>query len=280
MHNQWLQGHVRHRRLRPVGHGFRYRTGMLAVDLDHWSSLDKLSPFLSTGHFNWLWVRRKDYFRPDTPDIAAAVRDYVESQTGWRPDGCIQLITHPRYLGFCFNPVSFYFCFEAGQTPGDGAVPRVIVAQITNTPWLERYCYCLDGGPVIEGGRGWRTRRYRFAKAFHVSPFNPMEQDYDWLFSFRPGECRIHMNVSRPDGKDFDATLEVRSETLETATLHRALRQFPLESIKVVAGIYWHALRLKLKGAPFYDHPDKIAPGKSGAKDASATKRKTESWKT
>ncbi len=275
LHSQWLQGQVRHRRLSPVSHGFQYRTGMLAVDLSEWGEMDRVSPWLSTRHFNWLWLRRADYFQPDQSDIDCAVRDYVEKQTGWRPDGSVQLVTHPRYLGFCFNPVSFYFCFEAGDTPGSGAVPRVILAQITNTPWLERHTYCLDGGPVIEGRHGWRTRRYRFAKSFHVSPFNPMDQDYDWLFSFRPGECRIHMNVSRQGEKAFDATLMVRSTALARKTLHGALIRFPLESFKVVAGIYWNALRLKLKGAPFHDHPATTDPAEQAASGKRFHKRNT-----
>jgi len=275
LRSQWLQGEVRHRRLKPVSHSFRYTTGMLAVDLSEWQAMDRLSPWLSTRHFNWMWLRRADYFQPDRPDIDGAVRDYVAEQTGWRPDGPVQLVTHPRYLGFCFNPVSFYFCFEAGDVPGSGAVPRVILAQITNTPWLERHTYCLDGGPLIEGGQGWHTRRYRFAKAFHVSPFNPMDQEYDWLFSFRPGECRIHMNVSRNGEKAFDATLVVHSTALARKTLHGALMRFPLESFKVVAGIYWHALKLKLKGAPFHDHPDSTAQADESAQDKTLHKRKS-----
>lgn len=253
--SQWLDAQVQHRRFHPVEHQFRYRSGLFAIDLAEWQTLDRLSPLLSTGRFNWVSLRREDYFRPEQSDIQAAVRDYVFDTTGWRPDGTIELITHPRYFGQIFNPVSFYCCYEGEDSPAAGDVPRVILAQITNTPWLEKHTYCLEGGDLIEGLRGWRTRRFGFAKAFHVSPFNPMDQEYDWLFSFRAGECRIHMNVSRDGEKVFDATLAVKRHALNRQTFHRALRRFPLETIKVVAAIYWQALRLKLKGAVFHDHP-------------------------
>lgn len=254
--SQWLDAQVRHRRFHPVEHQIQYRSGLFAIDLGEWQALDRLSPLFSTRRFNWVSLRREDYFRPEQPDLQAAVRDHVFDATGWRPDGAIELITHPRYFGQIFNPVSFYCCYEGDDNAAAGDVPRAILAQITNTPWLERHTYCLEGGELIEGLHGWRTRRFGFAKAFHVSPFNPMDQHYDWLFSFRPGECRIHMNVSRDGKKEFDATLTVKRHALDRPTFHRALRRFPLETIKVVAAIYWQALRLKWKGAVFHDHPD------------------------
>lgn len=256
--SQWLEGHVRHRRLRPVQHAFEYRTGMLALNLDEWSRVGDLSRLFSVEAFNWLSLRRQDYFRPDIPDLKTAIRDQVEQATGWRPDGAIELITHPRYLGYVFNPVSFYFCYEPGQDPMAGAVPRVIAAQITNTPWHERHVYCLERGPGRSTSAGWHTQDFHFRKRFHVSPYNPMEQDYHWLFSFRGPDLRIHMNVSEDNQKVFDATLVVQRAPLTRKTVHASLRRFPLESFKVVAGIYWHALRLKLKGAVFQTHPDKL----------------------
>jgi len=262
--SQWLTGTVRHRRLSPVNHQFTYRTGMLALNLDEWSEATRLSRWFSLERFNWMSLYRRDYYQPDGGDLKAAICRRVEQATGWQPDGAVELITHPRYLGYVFNPVSFYFCYRKGQDPLAGAVPRVIVAQITNTPWHERHVYCLDCDSVeqpspVAGDDGWQTRRFAFAKRFHVSPFNPMDQQYQWLFSFRGPDLRIHMNVSDEKNKVFDATLVVRRTPLDRKALHKSLREFPLEAFKVVLGIYWHALRLRLKGAVFHTHPDKLA---------------------
>ena len=263
--SSWLSGTVRHRRHTPVGHEFSYNTGMLALDLDEWERFEKVSPFVSVGRFNWLSLHRRDYLDPTVPDLRQAVADRVEIATGWRPDGAVELITHPRHLGYVFNPVSFYFCYRAGDRPSEGAVPAVILAQITNTPWHERHLYCLHvGDDVITTRQGWRTVKAGFSKRFHVSPFNPMDQSYQWTFSFRGPELRIHMNVNGPAadaeaaGRVFDATLVVRRTPVTRKTIHSSLRAFPLESFKVVAGIYWHALRLRLKGVPFHTHPDKL----------------------
>jgi DUF1365 family protein len=259
LQSQWLNGQVRHRRLSPVLHTFQYKTGMLALDLDEWSRVPRLSRLFSLERFNWLSLRRRDYFEPGQPDIGKAVRDQVEKATGWHPDGPIELITHPRYLGVVFNPVSFYCCYESGDDPLSGAVPKVIAAQITNTPWGERHLYCLQSGPVYQSSAGWQTQRFEFSKQFHVSPYNAMDQDYRWIFSFRGRQLRVQMNSFQHNQKVFDATLDLKREPLTRRSLHQHLIRFPLESIKVVAAIYWQALKLKVRGAAFQTHPDKLA---------------------
>lgn len=258
MNSQWLEGSVRHRRKFPLNHEFQYSTGMLALDVDEWDTVTSASPLFSLERFNWLSLRRTDYFKPEAGALSTTVRDHVANATGWRPDGTVELITHPRYFGYVFNPVSFYFCYQAGDVPLDGAVPKVIVAQISNTPWHERHVYCLETVGGDANTSGWRTERFEFDKRFHVSPFNGMEQHYQWTFSFRGPDLRIHMNVLEQDKKHFDATLVVHRTPLTRKTIHRSLREFPVEALKITAGIYWHALKLKLKGAPFYTHPDKL----------------------
>ena len=262
MATEWLEGTIRHRRKLPAKHDFQYDIGMFGLDLDDWTGIARTSPFLSNGRFNWVSLYREDYLDPEVPDLKQAVRQRVEQSTGWVPDGPIQLITHPRYLGYVFNPVSFYLCYEQGQHPERGDVPRVILAQITNTPWKQRHVYCLEcqnPGPGNE--TDWQSERFRFSKRFHVSPFNGMDQHYQWLFSFRGPELRVHMNVTEGEHKHFDATLVVRRQVFNRTTFHKSLVRFPLETIKGTAGIYWNALKLKLKGVSFHTHPDKLEPG-------------------
>ena len=89
--------------------------------------------------------------------------------------GPIRLLTHLAHFGYCFNPVSFYYCFDRG-----GERVESIVAEITNTPWGERHAYVLHAARAT-----MRTRAIhrQFAKEFHVSPFMPMDLQYDWRFS-------------------------------------------------------------------------------------------------
>ena len=175
---------------------------------------------------------------PEQP-LADCVRDLVEERTGTRPDGPVHQLTQLRTLGHCFNPVSFYYCFDADDRM------TAAVAEVTNTPWGERHAYVIEGagGSVIRGGS---------AKQLHVSPFMDMDQRYSWSVA-EPGETvSVHIENHRGGDKVFDATLSLRRRKLTTAAL---LRRYPLGAIRVLALIYAQALRLKLRGVPVHPHP-------------------------
>jgi DUF1365 family protein len=254
MHSALYIGRLRHRRHSPRPHEFSYSLYMSYLDL---SELDQVFG----GRWLWshrrpalAWLKRADYLGDPAVSIDQAVRDKVALETGRRPQGPIRLLTHLRYFGFGFNPVSFYYCFDAG-----GERVETIVAEITNTPWKERHAYVLS--EPQKGGSG-QVHRYRMAKQFHVSPFMPMDMEYDWCFG-RPGESLgVHMVNLRDGRRVFDATLVLEREEISAASLARALIHFPLITVKVVGAIYWQALRLWAKRIPFYSHPTNSAdPG-------------------
>ncbi len=190
--------------------------------------------------------------RPAQP-LAASVRDCIEAATGARPQGPVRLLTHLRYGGYIFNPVTFYYCYAHAHA----AEPQCIVAEITNTPWQERHAYVLDARAAQRQGR---VRAWRFAKSFHVSPFMAMERGYDWRFS-APGErLFVHMQVLRGATREFDATLSLTRRALDAQALRRVLARYPLMTAQVSAAIYWQALRLWLKRTPLHPHPTQVLP--------------------
>ena len=228
----------------PVTHEFRYGMFMLYLDLAE-------LPTVFAGRWLWssrrpalAWFRRADYLGDAAMPLDQAVRELVEARTGRRPNGPIRLLTHLRYFGYVQNPVSLYYCFdETGETL------ETIVAEITNTPWGERHAYVM---PATAGATHHRTRH---AKQFHVSPFMAMHHQYDWRFSTPAEALTVHMENLDNGALAFDATLILRRQPLTGAVLRSALASYPWMTLTVVAGIYWHALRLKLKGATFHTHP-------------------------
>jgi DUF1365 family protein len=211
-------------------------------------------------HGRWLWsarrtalarFRRADYLGDPNVPLDRAVREHVAQETGRRPTGPIRLLTHLRYFGYGFNPVSFYYCFDAMDQRVE-----TIVAEITNTPWNERHAYVLSD--TSNQGRG-TTKRFRFDKRFHVSPFMEMALGYDWRFSPPDEALHVHMQNFRDGELIFDATLALTRRELSMASRARALLVFPLMTFKVIGAIYWQALRLLLKRVPLHTHTKKVA---------------------
>ena len=165
-------------------------------------------------------------------------------------EGAIRVLTHLRYFGHNFNPVTFYYCFDPA-----GREVEAIVANITNTPWGERHSYVLDARQSIGTEK---EKNFRFKKNFHVSPFFDMEMEYDWRFSDPGDELRIQMVNYREETQLFKARLTLKKLELNGRNLARMLIAYPPITLKVIAGIYWQALILRIKGATFYTHPEKL----------------------
>lgn len=244
MNSALYSGWIAHRRFVPKGHAFRYRIGLLYLDLDEQDAVLGLSPLAGSGRFAMFGFRERDYLRQYTGDgwrLSDAVRHVVTESLGLAPNGKICLLTQPRTWGLAFNPVSFFYCFN------DRGHLVAIVCEVTNTPWRERYHYVLPAS-----GEG--HQHVAVAKAFHVSPFLPRNLEYRMSFSPPDERLGVHMANWQGEEKVFDATLNLHQQALSRKALHRHLLLFPWMTAKTCLSIYWQALRLALKGMPIFAH--------------------------
>lgn len=243
------EGSVRHRRSAPKDE-FRFALFMAYLDIDELPALFDASRLWSARRPAVAWFRRADYLGDPATPLRAAVADAVMQSTGIAVDGPIRLLTHLRYVGHCFNPVSFYYCFDAA-----GEQVTAVIAHVTNTPWGERHAYVMA---VDERGDHGSTAvlQGRFAKALHVSPLMGMQHTYDWRLS-EPGErLSVHISSTDDDGaRAFDATLSLRRREITPGELRHVLVRYPALTMRLSARIYAHALRLRLRGASYHAHP-------------------------
>lgn len=248
MHSCIYEGTIRHRRFAPVENAFTYRMFMMYLDLSELPTVFDGHPLWSSEKPNVAYFRRGDHLGDCVRDLEDCVRDRIAESVGVRPAGPIRLLTHLSYFGYRFNPVSFYYCFDA---LGDRL--ETVVAEVNNTPWNEQHVYVLPEW-MNEGDAD--KKQYRFEKVFHVSPFMGMQHMYDWHFNTPGAGLTVHMDNWENGSRLFDATLVMHRTEMTPWALTRVLAQYPLMTVQVMGTIYWQALKLWWKGAPFFSHPE------------------------
>lgn len=230
-------GRLRHRRFTPVSHAFTYPIFMALLDIDRVAELMRVSHLTSYNRWNWASFDDRDHLG----DPARPLRDRLAADAARHgidlPDGRVFLLTHLRYLGYAFNPVSFYYCFDAAERL------RLVLAEVSNT-FGGSHNYWLRPESAS------RTFRASTAKSLYVSPFMPMALDYSFALTPPAGHLVAHMATVESGAVSFDATLSLERRPWSAREIRRALLRHPAMTASVVAGIHWQALALWWKGVP------------------------------
>jgi DUF1365 family protein len=230
-------GEVMHHRFRPVRHRFVYRVFSLLLDLDEIPALSRRLRVFSHNRFNLFAFHDRDHGFRD----GSVARPWVEQQLRDAGIVCdaakIFVLCFPRIFGYVFNPLTIYWCHDAG------GVLRAIVYEVKNT-FGEQHAYALPVRSALPGD----AIRQSADKDFYVSPFIDMSACYE--FRLEAPEARLSVAICECDeiGKLLVATHVGCRRTLSDGGLLRAFFAFPLMTLKIIAGIHWEALRLWRKG--------------------------------
>jgi uncharacterized protein len=230
-------GTLRHRRFTPVPHAFTYPLFMALLDIDRVPLLMRVSRLTSHNRWNWAAFDDRDHLGDPTRPLRERLATDAARHGIDLPDGPVFLLTHLRYLGYGFKPVSFFYCFDrAGRLP-------VVLAEVSNTVGgAHNYWLRPDSAS--------RTFRAAATKSLYVSPFMPVDLEYAFAFTRPAGRLVAHMKSVKAGSVCFDATLSLERRPWSASEICRALVRYPAMTATVMAGIHWQALRLWWKGVP------------------------------
>jgi len=236
-HSRIGEGTVRHRRYVGNHHHFRYKVFMMLVDLSEVDTLFKGRWFWSSRGRNVAAFDRKRYLGDPSQPLLTSVKELVFKQLDIEVDQ-VSLLTNFVYFGYCFNPISLYFCYHEGQL-------CACIAEVTNTPWGESHPYVLKPECVNAARQLYRVC---FDKVLHVSPFLTMNYRYELSFSCNDQRIIVHIKNMQSEVCHFDATLQLNCLPITGKQLAKTLIKYPFMTGKVILAIYWQALKLWLMG--------------------------------
>lgn len=239
MESALYQGKVYHQRFLPTQHKFDYDIYLFWLRLDEIDELNTQLTHFSCETRARVRFKRSDYLGSSDVSLSRSVKQKMASLGAKLTDGDVFMLGQLRMWGLYFSPVNFYYL----RNPQ--GIFTYLLAEVSNTPWNQRHYYLVD----------LRTQDDT-KKAFHVSPFNPMDMTYQWQISPPDATLKLNMNCMRED-KEFSAGINLSRLTLNNANLRQAMKRIPSMTIKTMLGIYWQALKLLMKRTPLYNHPQK-----------------------
>lgn len=235
----WYKGRVGHQRYAPKSHGFGYNVSYLWLDLQQLETLKTFGRWLSREKFAAWSFRRKDYLQGPA-DLAQAVKDKVKTLGGTAAIQQVFMLSPLANFAVFFSPLTLYYCYAEGK-------PLYLLAEVSNTPWNERHYYLI---PLkAEGGT-----EFCHDKNFHVSPFNPLDMQYQWKINQPGTELELSISNWRLGERVFSAWLDLTRHELSKNSLQQQLIRTPWQNVQVMFRIYWHALKLIVKRMPVYGH--------------------------
>lgn len=233
----YIEGWTWHGRKGDLSNAFRYSVDYLMLNPETAGK----TPRLFSRNKGWLFaLHDRDHGgTPKTGKGVTWVKEVLDEHE-ISLNGPIYLLAQPRMCGQVFNPVSFWLCYD------DQERLCAAISEVTNT-YGDRHsylCHNPDLRPIAS------TDRLFAQKIFYVSPFQPIEGEYEFRFDVRDDKVGIWIDLTFPGG-GVTANLIGKRRPLSNKAILKSLLRRPFASRRVLGLIHWQALKLWFKGAKY-----------------------------
>ena len=228
-------GSVMHQRFLPKRHLLRYNLFSIFLDLDDLDSLDRRLWCLSIDRFNIISFNHKDY-GDGSKNLKKYILDKIEKNNSSASVKKIYLITMPRILGYVFNPLNVYFCYDENNYVCD------ILYEVSNT-FGERHEYVFH----IDS-REQKNYSHSCGKSFYVSPFLEMGLVYKFRIRSPNLSYSLIIDVFKEKNLTLRAYQRLKYYELTDWRLIKLFFAYPFMTLKIILAIHFEALLLWLKG--------------------------------
>ncbi len=220
---------IRHTRRQPFKRTFTHASRTWLVDLDHLPDHGVLGRFEARDHLG---------------DAGRTIKGNVEhflTLNGVETDGGrIVMAANARALGYCFNPISVFWCHRR-----DGELAGVVV-EVHNT-YGDRHAYLIH--PDAQG-------RARTDKQMYVSPFHGTDGYYEIAVPRPDRKLHVTVTLHSDDGAVFTASLD--GEPTTTSPLRSAPAALRGALLIRAHGIWLWARRLGVKQRPGHQRQEGV----------------------
>ena len=227
-------GEVTHTRFKPVRHFLKYKTFSLLIDLDEINYLDKSIGIFSHNKFNIFSFHDKDHGDRDGGNLKDWVILNLKKFQIKENVSTIKVLCYPRILGYVFNPLSIFYCYEKDKLVA-------IFYEVKNT-FNDQLTYIFkikNNDEIIQKCR----------KKFYVSPFMDMETFYNFKLLNPIDKLSVFIKQTDADGTILTATQTGDKKEFSFKQLAINFLKYPLMTIKIISSIHYEALLLWKKGA-------------------------------
>lgn len=238
-----IKGDIYHARHFPKKNAFNYKSIYFSTPLSHITRLKKT--LFGVNHFNILSFFSRDHGDKKSTNLRPWIDNILTKYEIETDD--IVLVSHPRFLGYVFNPVSFWLCFK-----NDTLI--AVLSEVNNTCGQSHNYLCFKEGLSEIKGSEWIESR----KEFYVSPFMEIEGDYKFRFELVDNGVNFFINYVVGGKLKLATSLKCELIELTNVNICKAVLKWPFFTFKTVFLIHYQALKLIVKKIKFYKCPPKM----------------------